>query len=139
MDGGIAAARANHDVVMAPSSHTYFDHLQSRDRSREPLSIGGFNPLDNVYAFEPVPTSLSAGEARHIHGAQAQHWTEYIQTPKQLEYMAFPRISALAEGVWTPRDGRNFADFMRRLGPHLRRLDAMDVRYRPPDAISVTP
>ena len=139
MDGGIAAARANHDVVMAPSSHTYFDHYQSRNQRSEPLAIGGFNPIDNVYAFEPVPASLTAEESRHILGAQAQLWTEYIQTPKDLEYMAFPRISTLAEVVWTPRDVRNFGDFMRRLGPHLRRLDAMDVRYRLPDVIRVTP
>lgn len=130
MDGGIAAAKANHDVVMAPGSHTYFDHYQSRDKAKEPLAIGGYLPIDTVYAFEPVPASLTPDEAKHVLGAQAQLWTEYIQDAKQLEYMAFPRMSALAEAVWTAKPRRDFADFMVRLGPHLQRMDAMDVNYR---------
>lgn len=131
MDGGIAAAKAGHDVVMAPGSHTYFDHYQSQDKAREPLAIGGFTPLEKVYAFEPVPPQLSASEATHVLGAQAQLWTEYIPTPKQVEYMAFPRLVALAEVLWTQVPRRDFADFLARLAPHLARLDARDVRYRP--------
>ncbi|MDQ6612406.1 MAG: beta-N-acetylhexosaminidase, partial [Gemmatimonadota bacterium] len=131
MAGGIAAARAGHDVVMAPGSHTYFDHLQSRNRSAEPLSIGGFLPLDTVYAFEPVPAALNASEAKHILGAQAQVWTEYIPDPKHVEYMLFPRMAALAEVVWTPVGRRNYENFMQRLHAHLARLQAMDVNYRP--------
>src|SRR5205823_1683436 len=83
IDGGIAAARAGHDVVMAPGSHTYFDYYQSTDTTREPLAIGGFLPLDTVYAFEPVPAELTADEARHVLGAQGQVWTEYIPDPKR--------------------------------------------------------
>jgi len=133
MDGGIAAAKSGHDVVMAPTSHTYFDQYQSRDRRWEPLSIGGFMPLDTVYAFEPVPPSLTADEARHVLGAQGQVWTEYLRTPKEVEYMAYPRLTALAEVVWSPRGPRDFAEFRRRLAVHLLRLDAMDVGYRRPD------
>jgi hexosaminidase len=129
-DGGIAAAKANHDVVMTPGSHTYLDHYQSLDQKKEPLAIGGYLPLDTVYSFEPVPASLTPTEAAHILGTQTQLWTEYIRDPKELEYMAFPRLSALAEAAWTTRDRRDFADFMQRLSPHLLRLDAMDVKYR---------
>ncbi len=132
--GGIDAARAGHDVVMAPNSHTYFDHLQSRNRKTEPLSIGGFLPLDTVYAFEPVPAALSATEAKHILGAQAQVWTEYIPDAKHVEYMLFPRMAALAEAVWTPVNRRSYSNFVERLRPHLVRLQAMDVNYRPLDA-----
>ncbi|MDZ7632730.1 MAG: family 20 glycosylhydrolase [Gemmatimonadaceae bacterium] len=105
---------------------------ESRDTKAEPLAIGGYLPLDTVYAFEPVPPVLTASESKHILGAQAQLWTEYIRTPKELEYMAFPRLSALAEVVWSRTDRRDFADFMQRLSTHLTRLDAMDVRYRKP-------
>ncbi len=129
--GGIAAARAGHDVVMSPSSHVYLDYYQSRDRAAEPLAGEGFLPLDTVYAYEPVPAELAPAEARHVLGAQANLWTEYVPTPKQAEYMAYPRLSALAEVTWTPREGRDFADFRRRLVAHLRRLDALDVNYRP--------
>ena len=129
--GGIAAARAGHDVVMSPTSHVYLDYYQSRDRGAEPLAGGGFLPLDTVYAYEPVPPELTPAEARHVLGAQGNLWTEYVPTPKQAEYMAFPRLSALAEVTWTPRDGRDVADFRRRLVAHLRRLDALDVNYRP--------
>ena len=130
--GGLAAARAEHDVVMAPNSHTYFDHYQSADQSREPLAIGGFLPIDTVYSYEPVPAELEPRFAKHILGAQGQVWTEYIEGPKNVEYMAYPRVAALAEVVWTPRERKDFADFMTRLDTHLRRLDALDVSYRKP-------
>ncbi|MCC7053281.1 MAG: beta-N-acetylhexosaminidase [Gemmatimonadaceae bacterium] len=133
-DGGIAAAQANHDVIMAPGSHTYFDHLQSQDKAAEPLSIGGFLPIDTVYSFEPVPRELTAAQARHILGAQAQLWTEYIPDPKALEYMAFPRMSALAEVLWTAPARKDFADFMQRLPAQLQRYEAMDVKYRKPES-----
>jgi hexosaminidase len=128
--GGIAAARAGHDVVMAPGDHTYFDKYQSRDQSTEPLAIGGFLPVDSVYAYEPVPPDLEPPFASHILGAQGQVWTEYIEGPKNVEYMAFPRESALAEVLWTAQNRRDFADFSARLPSHLRRLEAMDVNYR---------
>jgi len=128
--GGIAAARGGHDVVMAPGDHTYFDKYQSRDQSAEPLAIGGFLPLDSVYAYEPVPPDLEPQFRSHILGAQGQVWTEYIEGPKNVEYMAFPRESALAEVLWTAKDRRDFADFSARLPEHLRRLEAMDVNYR---------
>ena len=131
--GGIEAAKAGHDVVMAPTSHTYFDYYQSRDQSKEPLAIGGFLPLETVYAYEPVPADLDADGARHVLGAQGQLWTEYMRDSKQVEYMAFPRMSALSEVVWTPAAAKDFADFKSRLGEHLKRLKALDVNYRPPD------
>jgi hexosaminidase len=131
--GGLAAARAGHDVVMAPNSHTYFDYYQSRDQDAEPLAIGGFTPLDSVYAYEPVPSGLEPQFVHHVLGAQAQLWTEYIPTPKHAEYMAYPRLTALAEVLWTPVARKDFTDFRRRLDTHLRRLDALDVNYRPLD------
>ena len=131
IQGGITAARAGHDVVMAPQSHTYFDHYQSRNRDAEPLAIGGYTPIDSAYAFDPMPPNLEPQFRRHILGAQAQHWTEYIKTPKQVEYMMFPRLSALAEAVWTPLDRKDFGNFMDRLNRHLERLQVLDVNYRP--------
>lgn len=130
--GGIAAASAGHDVVMAPTSHTYLDYYQSKDES-EPLGIGGFLPIERVYEFEPVPEQLSKKEARHILGAQAQLWTEYIKTPEHLQYMAFPRGCAIAEVVWTPKERRDFEEFMKRLPAHLERFESMGVNYRPLD------
>ena len=131
VDGGIAAAQAGHDVVMAPGSHTYFDHYQSADTVAEPLAIGGYLPLDTVYAFEPVPSALTAGEARYVLGAQGQLWTEYIPDAKRAEYMVFPRVCALAEVLWTPPEERDYGDFTRRLVTHLQRLAVLDVNYRP--------
>ncbi|HVX38264.1 MAG TPA: beta-N-acetylhexosaminidase [Gemmatimonadaceae bacterium] len=130
INGGIAAARAGHDVVMAPGQYTYFDHYQSQNQAAEPLAIGGFLPIDSVYAYDPVPPQLEPQYASHILGAQGQLWTEYIPDPKQAEYMAFPREAALAEVLWTPRDEKNFADFMSRLPADLARLQVLDVNYR---------
>lgn len=128
--GGIVAARAGHDVVMAPGSHTYFDHYQALDQSAEPLAIGGYLPIDSVYAYDPIPSELEPQYAKHILGAQAQIWTEYIKGPKQVEYMAYPRMCALAEALWTPLARKDFADFSARLVEHEKRLEAMDVNFR---------
>jgi hexosaminidase len=128
--GGLAAARAGHDVVMTPGDYTYFDHYQSRNTAAEPLAIGGFLPLDSVYAYEPVPAELEPQYVSHILGAQGQVWAEYIEGPKNVEYMAFPRECALAEVLWTPKARRDYADFSARLPAELRRLEALDVNYR---------
>jgi hexosaminidase len=130
MAGGVAAAKSGHDVVMSPTSHTYFDYCQARPRQYEPRAIGGYLPLKVVYTFEPVPPELSESEARHVLGAQFQLWSEFIPHPKHVEYMAFPRGCALSEVVWSPQGQRNFDSFMRRLRTHLKRLDVLDVNYR---------
>ncbi len=129
--GGIAAARAGHDVVMSPTSHLYFDYYQGDPRF-EPLAIGGLLPLEQVYRFEPVPDELTADEARHILGAQGNVWTEYLPTPAHVEYMALPRLLALAEVVWSPRAARSWDAFVRRLPARLRELDRIGVNYRVP-------
>lgn len=130
--GGIAAARAGHDVVMAPTSPTYFDYYQSTS-GEEPLAIGGLNPLEAVFRYDPVPAELTQAEAAHVLGAQFQVWTEFLPTPQHVEYMAFPRTCAFAEAVWRARPDRSYDDFLQRLDIHLRRLDAFGVNYRPLD------
>ena len=131
IEGGIAAAQAGHDVVMTPTSNTYFDYYQSADTLAEPLAIGGFLPLDSVYVYEPIPPALDSLQARHVLGTQGQIWTEYDTTPKDVEYQVFPRLVALGEVAWTPRDQKNIADFRTRLERHLKRLGILDVNYRP--------
>jgi hexosaminidase len=130
--GGIAAARAGHDVIMSPNSHLYFDSYQG-DPRQEPLAFGGPVPLARVYEFEPVPDSLTPEQARHILGAQGNVWTEYINTPALVEFRAFPRMLALAEVVWSPKASRSWPGFTARLPHVLRSLDAMGVGYRLPD------
>jgi hexosaminidase len=132
-EGGIEAARQGHDVIMTPGSHVYFDHYQSRDRSQEPLAIGGYTPLEKVYAFEPVPADLTQEQGEHVLGAQANVWTEYMKTSEHVEYMVFPRLLALAEVVWSPRASRSWPHFLRRLPAQLSRLGALGVNYRIPD------
>jgi hexosaminidase len=132
MAGGIEAAKQGHDVVMTPTSHVYFDYYQG-DRAYEPLAIGGFTPLEKVYEFEPVPDELTDREAEHVLGAQGNVWTEYIKTTDQVEYMALPRMLALAEVVWSPEEIRDWDRFAAALPAQLERLDAMGVNYRIPD------
>lgn len=136
VSGGVDAARQRHDVIMTPGSHLYFDHYQGAPPS-EPLAIGGYTTLERVYAFEPVPPELTPEEARHVLGAQANVWTEYIPTPEQVEYMAFPRMLALAEVVWTPVAERDWPDFARRLPDQLARLDGLQVHYRIPEPLGL--
>ncbi len=132
MQGGIDAAKAGHDVVMTPTSYCYFDYYQSKDRDAEPLAIGGYLPLEKVYSFEPTPPDLDAAKAKHILGAQGNVWTEYIPTPHHVEYMALPRMSALAEVVWSPKKSRNWDDFQKRMQPFYERLANLDVFFRVP-------
>ncbi len=140
MEGAIAAARQGHDVIMTPGSHLYFDHYQGQPES-EPLAIGGNSPIEKVYSFEPIPAELNSAEARHVLGAQANVWTEYMKTSDHVEYMVFPRLLALSEVVWSPkatsderratRSLRNWESFRARLPAELVRLGRLGVRYRP--------
>jgi len=129
MKGGIEAAKAKHDVIMTPTDFVYLDYGQG-DPAYEPLNIGSYVPLEKVYSFEPVPPELTPEEAKYIIGAQANIWTEYIKTASHVEYMAFPRMLALAEVAWSRKEDRDFADFQRRLNAVLPRLDKQGVNYR---------
>ncbi|HOY29675.1 MAG TPA: beta-N-acetylhexosaminidase, partial [Flavobacteriales bacterium] len=126
IEGGIAAARSGHYAVMSPGSHCYFDHYQG-DPANEPLAIGGFTTVQKVYSYEPIPAELKPEEHKYILGAQGNVWTEYILTPEHVEYMAVPRMLALAEVLWTPKEKRNEADFLSRLENEFPKLDAMKV------------
>lgn len=125
-EGGVAAAKSGHYAVMSPGSHCYFDHYQG-DPANEPLAFGGYTPLQKVYSYEPIPAELNAEEAKYILGAQGNLWTEYILTQEHAEYMALPRMLALAEVLWTPKESRDEADFIRRLEKEFERLEEMGV------------
>ncbi|PNG19164.1 beta-N-acetylhexosaminidase [Streptomyces cahuitamycinicus] len=132
--GGIAAARAGHDVVMCPEQQVYLDHRQDPG-PEEPVPIGWVRTLEDVYRFEPVPPELTPEEARHVLGTQANLWTEVMEDPARVDYQAFPRLVAFAEVAWStlpPSAERDFAGFERRMAAHYRRLDALGVAYRPP-------
>jgi hexosaminidase len=132
LDAAVIAARAKHDAILTPSGWTYFDSYQSRATEKEPLAIGGFTPLDKVYTWEPMPEKLEPEFQKYILGVQGQLWSEYLPDPKQVEYMAFPRLTALSEVAWTPTPRRNLDDFMTRLAVHLQRLKILDVNFRQP-------
>ncbi len=128
--GGIEAAHAGHDVVMAPTQFVYFDYYQSKEPG-EPPAIGGFVPLDKVYGYEPVPPELSASQARHVLGTQAQLWSEYMPTARQMEYMAFPRVAALAEVAWSAPERKDYGSFIERLSAQQERWRLAGVNFRP--------
>jgi hexosaminidase len=115
MAGGIEAAHLHHNVVMTPNTYVYFDYYQSPDIANEPLAIGGYLPVKDVYNFEPEPDSLAADVKPYIIGAQANVWSEYIPTGKQVEYMVLPRMSALAEVQWSNQEKKDYKDFASRL------------------------
>lgn len=112
--GGIQAAQMGHDVIMTPNDYCYFDYYQTKERENEPLAIGGYVPLEKVYSLEPT-AQLTAEQARHIVGAQANLWTEYIATPEHVEYMVLPRMAALCEVQWSAPEKKSYDDFRNRL------------------------
>jgi hexosaminidase len=128
MDGAVEAARRGHDTVTCPVGWVYLDFKQSDD-PEEPIPVSRLTTLERVYAFEPVPADLEPELAHHVIGSEATIWTEYMDSPRTVDYMAFPRLCAFAETVWSS-GGRDFSEFSDRMETHLKRLDAIGVEYR---------
>ncbi|HVN57294.1 MAG TPA: beta-N-acetylhexosaminidase [Bacteroidales bacterium] len=128
VEGGIEAAKQNHDVIMTPSTYVYLDYYQS-DPKDQPLAIGGHLTLEKVYSFDPRFDQLTAEQNAHILGLQGNVWTEYISTPSYLEYMLCPRMMAISETGWTPSSKKDFEDFLARFNVLKKHLDMMGVNY----------
>ncbi len=129
----LAADRGN-NIVMAPTSHTYFDYGQGKHPENPAFdNIGGNLSVEKVYSFEPIPPKFTEAQRKLVLGCQAQLWGEYIYNPAKQEYMTFPRACALAEVAWSENKDRSWAEFQPRLDAHLKRLDALKVNYRRPD------
>ncbi len=127
-EGGIKAAEMKHSVIMTPRDFCYLDYYQSEDRENEPLAIYGYLPLDSVYSYNPTE-ELTPEQSQYIRGIQGNLWTEYIATPEHAEYMAYPRLIALAEVGWSSQKERDYSDFIRRLSIQSKRLDFLQVNY----------
>ena len=127
-EGGIEAAKAGHDVVMTPVSHTYFNLYQA-DPETEPIAYRGLITLEKVYLFDPVPDGLTTDEAKHIIGAQGCLWTEMVTDGKSAEYQILPRLTALSEVLWSPKEVRDWPDFKNRLPYMTKRYEIMKINY----------
>lgn len=127
-EGGIAAAKQKHFVVMTPGSHCYFDYYQGEPKN-EPLAIGGYIPVEKVYGFNPTPKELNSEDAKYILGAQANVWTEYMEDEKKVEYMIFPRMLALSEVLWGTSNPTNYPDFQNRMIQQFSVLDKKGINY----------
>ena len=134
-EGGIEAAKMNHDAVMTPGSHCYFDHYQANPKS-EPLAIGGYTTLEKVYSYDPIPLDLSEIDSEHILGAQGNVWTEYMISPEHVEYMILPRMAALSEVVWT--GNKDWIYFQKRITDHFKIYEILGYNYcdHPYDSIN---
>ena len=128
-EGGIEAARKGHDVIMAPSSHLYFDYYQSEDIASEPMCIGGYLPVERVYEFQPLPEELTPEQQKHIIGVQANIWTEYIASFRHVQYMAMPRMDALTELQWNNPQERDFDEFVERCRKMVQLYDLYHYNY----------
>lgn len=117
--GGIEAAKQDHQVIMTPGNPVYFDHAQSENE--DSVTIGGYNSLEKVYAYNPIPKEIPADKEKYVWGAQANLWTEYVGNEDKLEYMIFPRMAALSEVLWTPFDNKSWPGFESRI-PYLMNL-----------------
>ncbi len=126
-EGGIKAAQQHHEVVMSPHQKYYLDYWQA-DPYSEPLAMSGPTTLRTMYDYEPVPEVLTQEERKYIIGVEGCVWTEYMSTPERVEYMAWPRMCAIAETGWTRRE-KDWDGFVQRLEKHFGRLDGMEVEY----------
>jgi hexosaminidase len=130
VEGGIEAARLGHKVVMCPTSHCYFDYYQA-DPDFQPPAIGGLTTLKKVYSYRPVPEELKGESRKLIMGAQGNLWTEYVPTPSHAEYMVLPRMTALAEVLWSPEEKLDWDDFRNRLKKQFARFDKFGANFSP--------
>ncbi|WP_240915520.1 beta-N-acetylhexosaminidase [Polaribacter sp. 20A6] len=127
--GGIVAAKEQHDVIMTPGHSCYFDHYQTENKEKEPLAFGGKTTVADVYAYKPLPKELTPKESKYVLGAQGNVWTEYMETSDHVEYMILPRMTALSEVIWSPKETKDFNDFKLRLKNMKGHYDAMDLNY----------
>lgn len=128
--GGIKAASRQVPAIMVPNNILYFDYYQTKEVDREPFAIGGYNPIENVYAYDPL-ANVPAKYHSYILGVQANIWTEYIPTSDHIEHMALPRMSALAEVQWSDPKGKDYGRFLQRLQPMLDRYRSLGYNYAP--------
>ncbi|MGS2741517.1 beta-N-acetylhexosaminidase [Sinomicrobium sp. M5D2P17] len=131
IEGAVEAAKQHHDVIMTPTAYCYLDYYQYKEdkENKDPLAIGGYLPLEKVYSFEPIPEELTAEEAKYVLGSQVNLWTEYIDSPEKVEYMEYPRAIAMGEVAWSAKENKDYNNFLYRLEPVIKRLDAMGVKY----------
>jgi hexosaminidase len=132
IEGGVAAAKQHHNVIMTPGTHCYFDYYQAPEEQRIEEPITGstrHTTVEKVYEYEPTPEGLSPEEATYILGAQGNVWTEYMPTWDRVEYKVLPRMTALSEVVWSSKDSRNWDDFHKRLQQMAKRYDALGYNY----------
>ncbi len=125
--GGVEAANENHKVIMTPGNYAYLDHTQTKNE--DSVTIGGYTPLDEIYGYEPIPKDLPAEKHKYVLGAQGNVWTEYMKNPSKVQYMVFPRLAALSEALWSPKDKRDYKNFERRLPGIFKRYDVLKINY----------
>jgi hexosaminidase len=128
VEGGIAAAKSNHFAIMTPTTHCYFDYHQKKNKT-SPLDVGDYLPLEKVYSYEPIPKELDHHEAKYILGVQANLWTEYMSTPARVEYMTLPRLFALSETAWSPKENKDLENFKSRVLTHNIRVGSKGYNY----------
>ena len=129
-EGGIEAANLGHNVVMTPTKWCYFDYCQSENKEEEPLAIGGFLPMYEVYGYDPMPEKIDPDKQHLILGVQANVWTEYIPTTRHAEYMIYPRLCAMSEVQWTSPENKDYDQFLEKMELHYARLDAAKINFR---------
>ena len=125
--GGAEAAKQQHKAIMTPEDKVYFNHAQFI--KEDSLTAGKASLLINVYNYEPVPAELNDEQAKYIWGGQGCLWSEYITNPAKVQYQLFPRLDALSEVLWSPKEKRNYPDFQKRLRIQFKRYDLMGITY----------
>lgn len=135
-ESGIKAAKMHHEVIMTPNNYMYLDYYQANPED-EPLNIHGYLPLEVVFSYEPLSSKIPKENQKYIVGVQGNIWMEFIHSQAKLDYMAFPRLAAIAELGWSIDVKKDFTDFRKRLSHNLNWLDKKNVNFRIPDPIGL--
>lgn len=127
-NAALKAAEQGHRFVMTPARVAYLIRYQG-PQWFEPLTYFGNNTLKGLFDYEPVQEGWKPEYEKLLMGVQASMWTEFCNKPEDVFYLVFPRLAALAEIAWVPKNQKDWNVFLKGLDNYTAHLEQKDVVY----------
>lgn len=124
----LKAAEQGHRFIMTPARIMYLIRYQG-PQWFEPVTYFGNNTLKDVYDYEPVQKDWKPEYASLLMGVQACMWTEFCNSPEDVDYLIFPRLAALAEVAWAKPEKKNWASFLKAMDGYNEHLAVKGIEY----------
>lgn len=122
-----AAAQAGTKLIMSPADRTYLDMKYSKD-TESGLDWAGYTEVRDSYDWDPA-TAVEGAPASATYGVATALWGETVDTNRQMDYLTFPRLPAVAEVGWSAAKTHDWPSFRERLAAQGPRWDAQQIYY----------